>query len=144
MQIGSKFSIAIHILLFAQVIKERKITSDFISTSCKINPAIIRKIMSLLRNAGIIEITLGSGGIKLIRDPKEISLRDIYLSTDPVKDGELFKTHKNSEPQCPVGGNIVNILNPYFSGAQIAMEEYLAKYTLQNIIDDFYRITKND
>ncbi|MDR3258719.1 MAG: Rrf2 family transcriptional regulator [Fusobacteriaceae bacterium] len=143
MQIGSKFSIAIHILLFVHVITTKKVTSDLISTSCKINPAIIRKIMSLLRNAGIIEITLGTGGIKLIRNPEEISLRDIYLSIDPVKDGQLFKTHKNSEPQCPVGGNIVSILTPYFSSAQIAMEEYLAKYTLQNIIDDFYELTKN-
>jgi DNA-binding IscR family transcriptional regulator len=55
MQIGTKFSIAIHILLSVEVFKEKcKVTSDFLATSANTNPAIICKIMGLLREADAI------------------------------------------------------------------------------------------
>ncbi|ULQ60983.1 Rrf2 family transcriptional regulator [Brucepastera parasyntrophica] len=137
MQIGTKFSIAIHILLSAEVFKEtHKVTSDFIASSANTNPVIIRNIMGMLKEAGIIEVAAGTGGITLTRKPKDISLKDIYLAIDPVKDGRLFKIHQNTEPNCPVGGNIERILNPYFFKAQNAMENELGKYNLKNLLDD--------
>ncbi|QQO09150.1 Rrf2 family transcriptional regulator [Breznakiella homolactica] len=137
MQIGTKFSIAIHILLSAEVFKEtHKVTSDFIASSANTNPVIIRNIMGKLKEAGLIEVAAGTGGIALTRKPKDISLKDIYLSIDPVKDGRLFKIHQNTAPGCPVGGNIERILNPYLFKAQNAMENELAKFSLKNLLDD--------
>jgi hypothetical protein len=46
MQIGTKFSIAIHILLSVEVFKdEYKVASDFLATSANTNPVVIRKIL---------------------------------------------------------------------------------------------------
>jgi DNA-binding IscR family transcriptional regulator len=141
MQIGKKFSIAIHILLGAVVFKDRrKVTSDFLAASTNINPVIIRKIMGLLRRAGLIEVASGTGGITVIKKPKEITLKDIYLAVNPIKDGKLFNIHKDSEPKCPVGGKIINLLDPYFIRAQNAMENDLAKTTLQDLLTDLNNI----
>jgi DNA-binding IscR family transcriptional regulator len=142
MQIGSKFSIAIHILLSVEVFKgKRKVTSEFLSSSAHTNAVIIRKIMGQLRDAGLIEIVPGTGGITLSRKPEKISLRDIYLAIDPVKDGKLFKIHKDTEPCCPVGGNIGVLLDPYFLKAQGSMEKTLAKFSLKNLLEDLGKMT---
>jgi DNA-binding IscR family transcriptional regulator len=137
MQIGTKFTIAVHVLLCVEFFKnDYKVTSDFIAASVRTNPVIIRNIMSFLREAGIIEIALGTGGIKLTRPADEITLRDIYLAINPTKDGKLFKIHQNTEPRCPVGGNIIPLLEPFLFNAQTAMEDNLSKTTLKNLLDN--------
>jgi DNA-binding IscR family transcriptional regulator len=136
MQIGTKFSYAIHILLSIAFFKEQKVTGQFIASSIQTNLTIIRNIMGLLRNAGIINIPAGTGGATLTRSAEQITLKDIFIAIDPMKDGTLFKIHTHSAIQCPVGGNIVDLLNPYFSSAQNAMENDLARYTLQDLLND--------
>ncbi|MDR1128354.1 MAG: Rrf2 family transcriptional regulator [Treponema sp.] len=137
MQIGIKFSVAIHIMLCADVFRDEcKITSDFIASSVRTNPVIIRKIAGRLRDAGLIEIAPGTGGLRLARKPGKISLRDIFLAVEPVKDGKLFKIHGGTEPKCRVGAYVPTLLGPYFAGAQSVMEQYLSKSTLQNLLDD--------
>lgn len=137
MQIGTKFSIAIHILLGAVVFKDTyKVTSDFLASSANTNPVIIRKIMGLLRKAGLIEVASGTGGIILVKKTKEITLKEIYFAVDPITDGKLFNIHKNSAQNCPVGGKILNVLDPYFMEAQHAMERNLSKKTLQDVLND--------
>jgi DNA-binding IscR family transcriptional regulator len=137
MQINTQFSIAIHILLVAEFFRgECKVTSDLIASSVNTNPVIIRKIMGLLRQAGIIVITPGTGGIRLTRKPSGISLRDIYLAVEPVKDGRLFSVHRDPEPSCPVGGNILRLLEDPFFRAQEAMERSLSKCSLQTLLND--------
>jgi DNA-binding IscR family transcriptional regulator len=143
MQIGTKFSVAIHILLCVEVFKEdRKVTSDFIAGSVNTNPVVIRKIMGLLKEARLIEIAAGTGGIKLTREADEISLLDIYRAADAVKDGELFKIHEDTAPGCPVGGNIAELLGGRFLAAQGAMEAELDAATLQDLLDDLGRLRK--
>jgi DNA-binding IscR family transcriptional regulator len=137
MQIGTKFSIAIHILLGAVVFQNTyKVTSDFLASSANTNPVVIRNIMGLLRKAGLIEVASGTGGITLTKKTSEITLKAIYFAVNPITDGKLFNIHKNSAPQCPVGGKILHLLDPYFTEAQDAMENNLSKSTLQDLIND--------
>jgi DNA-binding IscR family transcriptional regulator len=137
MQIGTKFSIAIHILLGVETFKDNyKVTSDFLAASANTNPVIIRKIMGLLREADLIRVASGTGGITLTKEAAEITLKDIYFAVNPIKNGKLFNIHKNPAKECPVGGKIINLLDPYFTKAQNAMEDNLSKSTLQNLLDD--------
>jgi DNA-binding IscR family transcriptional regulator len=136
MQIGTKFSIAIHILLCIQYFqKAYKVTGDFIASSVRSNPTIVRNIMALLRDSGIIEITAGTGGAKLSREPDKISMRDVYLAVNPIKDGKLFKIHQDTAPNCPIGSTIETLLEPLFFSAQSAMENDLTKSTLQDLLN---------
>ena len=143
MQIGTRFSVAIHILLLVEVFKDgQKVTSDFIAGSVNTNPVVIRKIMGLLRAAGLIEIAAGTGGIKLTREAAGVTLLDVYRAADTVKDGKLFKIHEDTAPGCPVGGNIFELLSGHFSGAQEAMEAELSRTTLQDLLDDLKALRK--
>ena len=69
MQITSRFTIALHLFACVEVFRnERKVTSDFLAGSINTNPVIIRKILTQLKNAGLINVARGTGGIELTRD----------------------------------------------------------------------------
>jgi DNA-binding IscR family transcriptional regulator len=143
MQIGTRFSVAIHILLAVEVFREeRKVTSDFIAASVNTNPVVIRKIMGLLRDAGLIEIAAGTGGIRLSREPGSISLLDVYRAADQVKDGRLFRVHEDTAPLCPVGGNIGELLEGPLGAAQAALEAQLAASSLEGLLADLDRLRR--
>jgi DNA-binding IscR family transcriptional regulator len=134
-QIGTRFSVAIHVLLCVEVFKEtRKVTSDFIALSVNTNPVVIRKIMGQLREAGLIEVAAGTGGIELTRKAAKISLLDVYSAVESVKDGKLFKIHEDTAPGCPVGGNIEALLSGFFSDAQAELERKLASQNLGQLL----------
>ncbi|MBQ7487236.1 MAG: Rrf2 family transcriptional regulator, partial [Clostridia bacterium] len=55
MQISSRFTIALHIFTCVDTFKDDyKVTSDFLAGSINTNPVIIRKILTQLKNAGLI------------------------------------------------------------------------------------------
>ena len=62
MQIGQKFSIAIHILLSCEFFKDEKNTSEFLAGTIGTNPVIVRNIIRLLKSANLINVSAGTGG----------------------------------------------------------------------------------
>lgn len=63
MQISSRFTLAVHILACIDIFKSQvKVTSDFLAKSANVNPVIIRKLLSQLKSAGLIEVARGTGG----------------------------------------------------------------------------------
>lgn len=137
MQISSRFTLAVHIFACIEVFQgEYKITSDFLSTSTNVNPVIIRKLLSQLKAAGLVQVTRGTGGTAIARPLEEISLLDIYRAVECVEKGELFHFHDNPNTDCPVGRNIHLALDDKLLRVQQAMERELASITLQDIKDD--------
>ena len=56
-------------------------TSDLLATMLRTNPAVVRRTMAGLRNAGIVSSTKGhGGGWALARPLERISLLDIYTA----------------------------------------------------------------
>lgn len=140
MQISSRFTIAIHIFACIETFKgEYKITSDFLASSINVNPVIIRKILSQLRNAGLIEVARGTGGTTVARPIDEITFYDVYLAVDLLEDGDLFRFHDNPNPACPVGRNIHTALDNKLLDIQGAMENEMKKYTIADVVSDIKR-----
>ena len=134
MQISSRFTIALHIFTCVETFKnDYKITSDFLAGSINTNPVIIRKILTQLKNAGLITVTRGTGGISPTRPLKEISFYDVYQAIEPVENGDLFNFHSSPNPQCPVGKNIHALLDDKLKNIQLAMENEMKKYTLDDL-----------
>ena len=146
MQISSRFTIAIHILACIDTFeKDYKITSDFLASSVNVNPVIIRKILSQLKSAKIVDVQRGSGGASIIKPVKEITFLDIYNAVECIENGELFHFHENPNLKCPVGRNIHNILDNKLLQVQNALEKELKKITLADIIKDTqYYINKEN
>ena len=134
MQISSRFTIALHIFTCVETFKnDYKITSDFLARSINTNPVIIRKILTQLKNAGLITVARGTGGISPTRPLKEISFYDVYQAIEPVENGDLFNFHSSPNPQCPVGKNVHALLDDKLKTIQLAMENEMKKYTLDDL-----------
>jgi rrf2 family transcriptional regulator len=134
MQISSRFTVALHIFTCVDTFgNEYKITSDFLAGSINTNPVIIRKILSQLKNAGLIIVARGTGGVEITRPLNEITFYDVYEAIDPVENGDLFSFHAGPNPQCPVGRNIHVLLDDKLKAVQLAMENEMKKYTLDDL-----------
>ncbi len=137
MQISSRFTIAIHMFSCIDAFQGKyKITSDFLASSIQVNPVIIRKLLSQLRNAGLIEVKRGTGGTSIAKPLEEITFLDVYRAVGCVEDDTLFHFHENPNPECPVGRNIHAALDNKLSQVQNAMERELASLTLADIKKD--------
>jgi len=136
MTISSRFAVAIHILSLLELNKDGVSTSEYISGSVNTNPVVIRRIMSMLSKAGLANVRPGVAGAKLARDVSEITLLDVYRAVNVVEEDGLFSVHEKPNPECPVGRNIQASIEPIFTTAQKAMEDSLAKVTLQDIVED--------
>lgn len=134
MQISSRFTIALHIFACVDTFKEtHKLTSDFLSKSINVNPVIIRNILTQLKNAGLITVARGTGGVDTTRALSEISFYDVYLAIEPLENGDLFHFHESSNPNCPVGRNIHTLLDQKLYAIQASMENEMKKYTLADL-----------
>lgn len=138
MQIGSKFTIGIHIITALDYFKEMdRVNSEFLAGSIGVNPVIVRTVISHLREAGIVQTQRGSSGAELTKRLDEITLYDVYKAVGSVDEEEgLFHFHEQPNPDCPVGRNIHKVLDRHLLDAQRAMEKSLRSTTLADIVED--------
>lgn len=136
MQISSRFTIATHMLIILALEgKKQKLTSDILAGSVGVNPVIIRKTLSQLKNAGLISVARGTGGADIIKNLEDTSLFDIYCAVECLgKSGQLFSFHDKPNPECPIGKNIHNVLDNRLEAIQKAMEAELAQTSLAEVV----------
>lgn len=141
MQISSRFTIAVHILICIETFEEDyKITSDFLASSVNVNPVVIRRLLQQLKKAGIINVKRGSGGAYIEKPLDKITLLDVYNAVECIDNGNLFHFHENPNSRCPVGRNIHSVLDRRLDSIQQAMEREMSSVTLQDIADDTDRL----
>jgi len=135
-QISTRFSMAVHTLSLIAV-SPQECTGDYIAGSVNTNPVVIRRIMGMLKKAGLVEVRAGVGGAALLREPDRITLLDIYRAVNATDENRLFRIHENPNFGCPVGRNIEQALQAELKDAQSAMERRLAQTTLAQLITQF-------
>ena len=146
MQIGSKFTIGVHIITAIDYFKDMdRVNSEFLAGSIGVNPVIVRTVISQLRDAGIVQTQRGSSGAELTQKLDEITLYDIYKAVGSVDTEEgLFHFHEQPNPDCPVGRNIHRVLDQRLIDVQRAMEEKLRSTTLADIVKDTKTAIKDE
>ncbi|AKT47061.1 transcriptional regulator [Eubacterium sulci ATCC 35585] len=143
MQISSKFTVALHILTCVDAFKnEYKVTSDFLAGSINTNPVIVRRLLTKLKNAGLIKVARGTGGIELTRPLNKISFLDVYAATEPENKADLFRFHESPNPNCPVGRNIHNLLDGKLAAIQEAMESEMKRYTIADLSSELHELLR--
>ena len=134
MRINIKCSSAIHVLLIIALMPEDvKVTSEFLSSSVGSNPVEIRRLLSSLKKAGIIDVARGPGGASLKKSPEDISLLDIYNAVDPTSLDNLIGIHNHPEPQCPFGKNINSLLSEPYAEISKTVREKMSSINLDQL-----------
>lgn len=129
-----KLSYAVHTLVYIELCKdEPSISSRQISESVSTNAGVIRRIMSQLKKADLIETRQGTAETKLSRSPKEISLLDVFKA---VEDESIINVNHDTNMDCPVGKNIQIVLENAYEKVQTKAEEEMKQITLQQLIDE--------
>jgi DNA-binding IscR family transcriptional regulator len=134
MSANANFTTAIHILTFLAGQTEPS-SSAFIAASLNTNPVTVRRMVSRLREARLVETVAGSsGGAMLGQDASRITLADIYAV---VKEELPFGLHPQPPSEmCPVGRNIQQILAPVFHDVDGLIATALKKLTIQDIWEE--------
>ncbi len=109
------------------------LTSDFIAGSLNSNAALVRKELSALRNAGLVESREGkNGGSRLARPLENIRLSDVF---NLVKEDHIFGFSPNDpNPDCLVGKNINKALDSLFTSIDDMVGRQLGQVTLAEFI----------
>lgn len=135
MRISVKCSSAVHILLMTAVLSTKtKVTSEFLATSVGSNPVDIRRLLSSLKKAGLMDVPRGTGGAALKKAPEDISLLDIYSAVDQTSLDELIGIHAHPEPLCIFGRNIGQLLSESYQKVGDAVRDSLSSVTLQDLL----------
>ncbi|MFI5453699.1 Rrf2 family transcriptional regulator [Pedobacter sp. UC225_61] len=133
---NGRFAIALHILTLLDKANGELLSSEYLAGSININPAMVRKELTNLRNNGFVQSKEGkNGGSSLAISANEITLGAIYQS---VKQISLLGTQKNTpNPKCPVGKNINEHLNNLYNDTELILIEQLNKQSLADFSNKF-------
>lgn len=85
MAFSTKLSVATHMLALIDIFENEEVTSEAMAASIQTNPVVVRKLLSQLNKAGLIETSRGSGKTKLATLAQNISLYDIYQAVEKSK-----------------------------------------------------------
>lgn len=131
---SSRYTVAIHILTLLAYCEPESLTSEFIAGSVNTNPVVIRRLLGSLREAQLVASQAGpGGGWHLLREPRKITLRDVYHA---IEGSSLFPLHASTpNPRCPVGKTIQSLLARHFESARKAMETALERTTIAALVE---------
>ncbi len=129
----TRFSCAIHVLI---LISESRpgMTSGQLAESVGTNASYVRKVLALLKNAGIVEGHKGIGGYALRVAPERLTLLQIYQAVTESDDIHILDVHQNPSDRCLVGRHIRPVLTDMFAEMERAFARSLSENTLADCI----------
>lgn len=124
-----RFSMGIEALALMAMEPEKFRTSNALATALATNPVVVRRLLSTLRQAGLVASVKGPlGGFELAKGPKQITLRDIYRALDA---GELLHQTVNDSADTR---DLKKAMRSVFRKAQKCLEEELDSTTLNQLL----------
>lgn len=132
--LNSHFDTTLQIMINLAIKSEDELNSHSLAESLGTNPAFIRKIMAKLAKAGLIQTKRGqSGGVRLLKSPKNISLKDIYLAAN-----EGIKTTSTSKEvsSCAVSCSAQKIILKLSAQLESAYLLILGRIKLSHLTKD--------
>lgn len=137
---NTHLAIAIHALTLLALEKGRQLPATHIARSINTHPVFLRRVIAPLARAGLVESSRGvNGGVRLLRAPERITLRDVLAAVRG--DGHFLDTHPDPHPDCPVGGKIEGVLRPLFANAEEALQNHLGQITVADVLANVKKST---
>lgn len=131
---NSRFAVSLHVLAYLAYRAGAAVPSAEIAASVDTNPVVIRRLLSSLVKAGLVQAQKGAtGGFALARAPEEVSLVDVYHAVEPQPDTGM--RHFAPNHKCPVGAKVEDIIHDILARTQASMEAELARTSLRDLHD---------
>jgi Rrf2 family protein len=135
---NSHFALATHVLTALAVHGDDRVTSIELARSVNTNAAFLRSLFGRLREAGLIEVWLGKGGgARLGRPASRITLADVYRAVE--KDSPAQLHHCSPNEKCPVGRNILPLLDDVVRDVESAALARLRRRTIADLAAQIVR-----
>ena len=133
MKRNSRLSLALHALGHMAADPERPLTSNEIAEHNQTNPVYVRRVLGLLRQAGLLTSATGPrGGWLLARPADAISLADVYLAL-----GERFMRPEpvgdDNPPQCLVERELRTELDAALEAAEATLTDRLSRVSIARL-----------
>ncbi len=128
----TRLSDVLHVLLHLAQVKE-PLTSDTLARSMGTNPAVFRRTMAGLRDAGYVQSSKGHGGGWLLAIPlNQISLLDVYAALGRPN---LFAIgNRTGQPDCLVQQAVNSALADTLDRAELMLVQRLGQVTLDELM----------
>lgn len=141
MPTSTRFAVAVHILAALAANNGSTVRSEQLASSASTNPTVIRRILSMLAEAGITSSQLGYGGGAILAKPaNQITLLDVFQA---VEDPNIFEMHRTPpDKNCFVGRNIQQVLKRSTAKAQQALEAELSRTTIAEVSQDIQALAQ--
>lgn len=132
--VDTRFSVSVQIMVTLAYHSDELMNSELLAKSLKTNATFIRKLVSNLVDAKLVESFRGKGGgVKLAKDPAGITLKEIYLASTEAK--TLISSHKKPITKaCPVSCSFDDIFCDIVGGIESSTQSYLAKKYLSDLL----------
>ena len=130
---NSHFALATHVMTVLAVHRDQgPVTSAQIARSINTNPAFLRTLLGQLREAGLIETSLGKGGgARLARAASRVTLADVYRAVEKRPAIQMHRCPPNKA--CVVGRNIRPLLDEVVEEVETAALRRLAGTTVADL-----------
>src|SRR5258706_1982220 len=136
---NSRFAVSVHVLAYLAFRKGLAVPSAEIASSVDTNPVVIRRLLSALVKARLVNTQKGAtGGFSLASTPGNISLLAVYRAVEPNPSHGL--NHFAPNHRCPVGAKIASILQGIFFKAQAGMEAELSQVTVGQVEQQLHAV----
>ena len=129
----TKFSVAVHVLILISE-SPTPINSDQMAMSIGTNASYVRKILALLKKAGIVDGHRGIGGCTMLIPSEQLTLLQIYQAVMEQPKPHLLDIHQNPNDRCVVGRHIRSVVTDMFGEVEYAFADSLAEKTLADCI----------
>lgn len=133
---NTRFATVLHIMTILGSQPNEWIISDWLAGSINVNPVMVRKEISVLREAGLVECRKGKeGGCRMAKSIDNITLSEIYLA---VKNSEVLgKKNQHPNPKCDIGRVINQKLDVLFSETEEMVLSFLGNRSLKDFVNQF-------
>ena len=129
---NTRFAVGVHVLTLLCAHVDEQTSSTRLALSVGSNAVHVRRVLGLLREAGLVTSRPGAaGGWQIACDPAEVTLRDVWAAV--VGDARVLGVHA-AAPQCRASRRIQDELWAVERRVAAAMAAELRRTTLADVL----------
>lgn len=134
---NTRFAVATHILAYLAHAEGQPVSSEVLAGSAGTHPVVVRRLVSTLRTAGLVQSQRGAGGGTLLARPAtDISLLDVFRAVQETEP-DLFQVNStNPNSHCDLGRVMQETLEGLFGPAIEAMRAALSAVSVAQVTQE--------